>query len=67
MSVIGSNRNFNNPIQLVFKEVVSLLDIFQLIAVSDQRSGIDLALFNQTEGAFVERLQEYVDGFHPVQ
>ena len=43
------HSNLNNPIQLVFKEVVSFLDILQLIAVGDQRGGIDLALFDQAE------------------
>ena len=46
--------NFNNPIQLVLKEVVSLLDIFQLIAVGDQRGGVDLALFDQAENLLAQ-------------
>jgi len=33
--MLGRNRNLNNPIQLVFEEVVSLFDILQLIAVGD--------------------------------
>ena len=41
--------HLNNPIQFVFKEVVSLFDILQLIAVGDQRSGIDLAFFDEGE------------------
>ena len=39
--------HLNNPIQLIFKEVVSLLNILQLIAVGDQRGSIDLAFFDE--------------------
>ena len=41
--------NLDNSIHLIFKEVVSLLNICQLIAVCDQRGGINFALFNQAE------------------
>ena len=43
------HSNLNNPIQFVLEDVASLLNIFQLIAVSDQRGGIDLACFDESE------------------
>ena len=43
------NRNLNNPIQLVLEEVVGRLDVRQLIAVGDQRCGINLACFDEGE------------------
>ena len=49
MSPLWFHRNLNNPIQLILKEVISLLNVLQLIAVGDQRGGIDFALFNQAE------------------
>ena len=45
----NSTGNLNNPIQLVLKEAVSLLDVLQLIAVGDQRQCIDLVCFNESE------------------
>ena len=44
-----STGNLNNPIRFVFKEVVSLLNVLQLIAVGDQRQCIDLVCFNEGE------------------
>ena len=43
----GFNSHLNDPIQLILKEVVSLLDILQLIAVGDQRLCIDFARFDE--------------------
>ena len=39
--------HLNNPIQFVFKEVVSLFDILQLVAVGDQRGCVDFACFDE--------------------
>lgn len=47
--MLGEQCNFNNPIQFIFKEVVSLLDICELIAVGNQRGGVDLALLDQAQ------------------
>ena len=44
-----SYRNLNNPIQFILKEMICLLDILQLIAMGDQRGGIDFALFDEAE------------------
>ena len=41
------NCNLNNPIQLILKEVVSILNIFQLIAMGNQRGSINLACFDE--------------------
>ena len=41
--------HLNNPIQFVLEEVVSLLNILQLIAVGDQRGGVDFALLDEGE------------------
>ena len=43
----------NNPIQFILKQPVSLFDLLQLIAVGDQRGGIDLSGFDEDE-AFME-------------
>ena len=43
------HSHLNNPIQLVLKDMVSFFDIFQLIAVGDQRGGINLACFDEGE------------------
>jgi hypothetical protein len=40
------NCYLNNPIHFILKEVISLFDILQLIAVGDQRGGIDFACFD---------------------
>ena len=45
--LVLNNCHLNNPIQLVFKEVISLFNILQLIAVGDQRGGIDFACFDE--------------------
>ena len=45
--------HLNNPIHFILTEVICLLDIFQLIAVGDQRGGIDLIGFDEDE-AFME-------------
>lgn len=42
--------NLNNLIPLIFKDAVSLFDIFQLIAVGDQRGGVHLVCFDKGEG-----------------
>ena len=47
--LVSHYYNLNNPIQLIFEDVVSLLDVCQLIAVGDQRGGIDLSLFNVSQ------------------
>ena len=49
MKNLGFYRNLNYPIQLGFKEVVGLFDIFQLIAVGNQGSGVDFALFDEVQ------------------
>ena len=41
------NCNFDNPIQFVLEEVVSFLNIIQLITVGDQRGSIDLSCFDE--------------------
>ena len=43
------HTHLNNPIQLILKEVVGLLDIFQLESMGNQRSGINLACFDEGE------------------
>ena len=46
--------HLNNPIQFIFKEVVSLLDTLQLITADDQRSGIDLIGLDEGENLVTE-------------
>ena len=41
--------HLNDPIQLVFKDAVSFFNILQLVAVGDQRGGVDLSCFDEGE------------------
>ena len=45
--MLGFNGYLDDPIQLILEDAVSRLDIFQLIAMGDQRGGIDFACFDK--------------------
>ena len=43
------HRNFHHPVQLIFKNPVSLLNLIQREAVCDKRRGVYLAFFDQAK------------------
>ena len=50
MGASGRDRHLEHPVQAVFKDAVAFFNVGKRAAVSNERRGIDLALFDQTQG-----------------
>ena len=43
------NRNLNNPVELILKNIISLFDVLKSESVGYERCGVNLALSNKRE------------------